>query len=1094
MAATYNPSLAASAHPHRQNAPNGIASMAAPNVPPGTFLPGTKVQVGSHRVVIEKYLSEGGFAHVYLVRLPSPLDKSDIAVLKRVAVPDKEALANMRTEVETMKKLKGHRHIVKYYDSHASQLKGGGYEVFLLMEYCAGGGLIDFMNTRLQHRLTEPEILKIFADVAEGVACMHYLKPPLLHRDLKVENVLISVSGSSRSYKLCDFGSTAPPRPAATSAAEGRLIEDDVQKHTTLQYRSPEMIDVYRRQPIDEKSDIWALGVLLYKLCYYTTPFEEQGQMAILNASFKFPGYPSFSDRIKLFIASMLRENPQNRPNIFQVVSEVCRMRGTNVPIRDIYAGRSQSEARKAQQLPSPEPKVDTPPVVGAYHSPPVEHSQTIPDIAPMRRGRPTKAPQHHTSASARPSPSPLRAAGGDPFAALDAPGGFGTLPQSDELSSRFPTLDQFSLLHDTGGKFEFSPTSPTNATSASSDLNQRVTEALADEAFAQPRAPAPQASPAASAATTTTTTTTTTTHPTHVQSAPALTDTASLVKQKLPEPRQDKTHPSPSATIYQPTPKRPTMVSTGTMTSATPPPVALTLTVPKTDNRSSSTDSPTQSTQLQKPEFRTIPRPALLESNRSKSQTSTFAIPKPATSSRPSLEGQRPSTADLGDAINRSRSANARPRPSSVYLESNLDYLRDRESSRNRSSGTYRAMTPQPAAMTGSSVDSDKRISSNVEFLRTMEEAEAARKKEKRNSGTSSKGTTSKHVKRSSMPSISLSGTKNILSGKFGDAFRRFENNAASGARTPSPGLIDKGALTPITGSETTGGRSDDDNGLEITEEVPAEVKRELERQRQSMEERRVAQGAAEYRRRLTERGDPGKSEAVGAARAASIQNKVRSLLDENSNEQRVLTHSPVSYGALSSTEAEGLPPRTRTLEPRISNPQRPVPNAQMRVSESLTKGSQLEGQRPRSEITMAKTRQPLQSSSSPSLPSSQPPPVTARNPAGGGIRPPSRGGLRPSAPPKPRSLRSGSQAEPPQPSPTKPIYLQGRPLHPQQQQQFSQRPPSSRSAAEPTSPSAEDWEANFSKRFPSLSGLEMVETEIERDRPLGSIRVKDV
>jgi AP2-associated kinase len=210
----------------------------------------------------------------------------------------------MRTEVETMKKLKGHRHIVKYIDSHASQLNEGGYEVFLLMEFCGGGGLIDFMNTRLQNRLTEPEIIKIFSDVAEGVACMHYLKPPLLHRDLKVENVLISRSGGTSIYKLCDFGSTAPPRPAATSAAEGRLIEDDVQRHTTLQYRSPEMIDVYRKQPIDEKSDIWALGVLLYKLCYYTTPFEEVGQMAILNASYKFPSYPQFSDRLKMLIGT----------------------------------------------------------------------------------------------------------------------------------------------------------------------------------------------------------------------------------------------------------------------------------------------------------------------------------------------------------------------------------------------------------------------------------------------------------------------------------------------------------------------------------------------------------------------------------------------------------------------------------------------------------------------------------------------------------------------------------------------------------------------------------------------------------------------
>lgn len=158
------------------------------------------------------------------------------------------------------------------------------------------------MNTRLKNRLTEPEVLHIFNDVAEGVACMHYLQPPLLHRDLKVENVLIAV-GSSRRYVLCDFGSSAAPRRTPPSnPAECRQIEEDVMRHTTLQYRSPEMVDVYRKIPIDEKSDIWALGVLLYKLCYYTTPFEDQGQLAILNATFTFPMYPEFSDRLKALI------------------------------------------------------------------------------------------------------------------------------------------------------------------------------------------------------------------------------------------------------------------------------------------------------------------------------------------------------------------------------------------------------------------------------------------------------------------------------------------------------------------------------------------------------------------------------------------------------------------------------------------------------------------------------------------------------------------------------------------------------------------------------------------------------------------------
>ena len=315
--------------------PYYAAAVPSHGAPAGTFASGTKVQVGSHRVVVEKYLSEGGFAHVYVVRLSSP--ENGTAVLKRVAVPDKETLANMRNEVETMKRLRGHKYIVMYIDSHASQLKGGGYEVFLLMEYCAGGGLIDFMNTRLKNRLTEPEILDIFGDAAEGVAHMHYQKPPLLHRDLKVENILISKkSDGHKMFKLCDFGSAAPPRPAAKSATEGRLIEDDVQRHTTLQYRSPEMIDVYRHKPIDEKSDIWALGVLLYKLCYYTTPFEEQGQMAILRASFKFPAYPQFSDRLKKLIAMTLQEDPSERPNIYEVVRDVSRIKGKECPIKDV--------------------------------------------------------------------------------------------------------------------------------------------------------------------------------------------------------------------------------------------------------------------------------------------------------------------------------------------------------------------------------------------------------------------------------------------------------------------------------------------------------------------------------------------------------------------------------------------------------------------------------------------------------------------------------------------------------------------------------------------------------------------------------------
>lgn len=53
-------------------------------------------------LLTENILCKGGFAHVYLVRLSKPVNNTDIAVLKRVAVPDKEALGTMRTEVDTM--------------------------------------------------------------------------------------------------------------------------------------------------------------------------------------------------------------------------------------------------------------------------------------------------------------------------------------------------------------------------------------------------------------------------------------------------------------------------------------------------------------------------------------------------------------------------------------------------------------------------------------------------------------------------------------------------------------------------------------------------------------------------------------------------------------------------------------------------------------------------------------------------------------------------------------------------------------------------------------------------------------------------------
>lgn len=108
------------------------------------------------------------------------------------------------------------------------------------------------MNRRLRERLTETEIFQIFVDVCEAVAVMHSQTPPLLHRDLKIENIL---QASSTLYKLCDFGSAVPVSARhSTSIQELRELEADLGRHTTLQYRAPEMVDVYQRRHIDQKS------------------------------------------------------------------------------------------------------------------------------------------------------------------------------------------------------------------------------------------------------------------------------------------------------------------------------------------------------------------------------------------------------------------------------------------------------------------------------------------------------------------------------------------------------------------------------------------------------------------------------------------------------------------------------------------------------------------------------------------------------------------------------------------------------------------------------------------------------------------------
>ncbi|GJJ13173.1 hypothetical protein Clacol_007424 [Clathrus columnatus] len=348
------------------------------------------------------YRLSGGFAHVYVVQSAVPIDNNSRHVLKRIAVADQNMLREVQKEVEVMRKLSGHPNIVKFIDASWHTLPNGTYEVFILMEFCAGGGMIDMMNRRLRERLTEAEILRIFTDVCEGVAVMHNQNPPLLHRDLKIENIL---QASPDLYKLCDFGSSVPvPARHPSSVQELRELEADLGRHTTLQYRAPEMVDVYQRRPVDQKSDIWALGVLLYKLCYYTTPFEEHGPLAILNVQYRIPPYPVYSRELNALIASMLRELGSQRPSVFELLNTVHQLRGTKSRFHYVVTPQRPISFRSQSSIPQKAGLGELPTTHSSSgqsnNVSSISHSLTPESIIPMRRGRPIPSPQN-------PSPVP---------------------------------------------------------------------------------------------------------------------------------------------------------------------------------------------------------------------------------------------------------------------------------------------------------------------------------------------------------------------------------------------------------------------------------------------------------------------------------------------------------------------------------------------------------------------------------------------------------------------------------------------------------------------------------------------------------------
>uniref|UniRef100_A0A8V0YRM4 Cyclin-G-associated kinase n=1 Tax=Gallus gallus TaxID=9031 RepID=A0A8V0YRM4_CHICK len=249
-----------------------------------------------------------------------------VLMKKRLLSNEEEKNKAIIQEVCFMKKLSGHPNIVQFCSAASigkEESDTGQGEFLLLTELCKGQ-LVEFLKkVEPKGPISCDTVLKIFYQTCRAVQHMHKQKPPIIHRDLKVENLLISNQGT---IKLCDFGSatTVAYYPDYSWSAQKRaLVEEEITRNTTPMYRTPEMIDLYSNFPISEKQDIWALGCILYLLCFRQHPFEDGAKLRIVNGKYAIPQndtrYSVFHDLIR----STLKVNPEERLSITELVNQL---------------------------------------------------------------------------------------------------------------------------------------------------------------------------------------------------------------------------------------------------------------------------------------------------------------------------------------------------------------------------------------------------------------------------------------------------------------------------------------------------------------------------------------------------------------------------------------------------------------------------------------------------------------------------------------------------------------------------------------------------------------------------------------------------